>query len=184
MRLFIAVEIPEEIKIELQKLLEKLKTTDADVKWVRPEGMHITLKFLGEADEKSKDKIIAVLEEVSKKKNSFTVNFRGLGVFPGLKRPRVVWVGIEKGREELRDMAKELESALSELGFPKEAREFSAHLTLGRVKSGRNREKLVEDLKNYNDFVLPPFNADKINLMQSVLKREGAEYSTVVSYKL
>lgn len=178
MRLFIAINISEEIKAGLKKIADKLKEIDADVKWVRPEGMHITLKFLGNVDENRKDKIMHVLEEISARKSPFTVTFQGVGVFPDLKRPRVVWIGIEKGREELKDIAKELDAHLSGLGFLKEAREFSVHLTLGRVKSSRGREKLVEVLESYN-IILPELFVQKISLMESILKREGAEYRKV-----
>lgn len=184
MRLFIAIEISEEIKTGLAKVVAKLKDAGADVKWVRPEGMHLTIKFFGEVDENRKDKIISSLEQVSEKKSPFTVTFKGLGAFPDLNRPRVVWAGIEKGREELKDISKELEASLSELGFSKEPREFSPHLTFGRVKSNRNKNGLVSALNAHNNFTLPQLNVDKINLIQSILKREGAEYRTVVSCKL
>ena len=173
MRLFIAIEISEEIKTGLTKVVAKLKDAGADVKWVRPEGMHLTIKFLGEVDENRKDKIISGLEQVSEKKSPFTVTFKGLGAFPDLKRPRVVWAGIEKGREELKDIAKELE-----------VQKFSPHLTFGRVKSNRNENELVNALNAHNNFILPQLNVDKINLIESILKREGAEYRTVVSCKL
>lgn len=182
MRLFIAVEISEEIKTGLVKIIDKLKETDADVKWVRQEGMHITLKFLGEVDEKRKDKIIESLEKISEKRHPFIVTFKGLGVFPDLKRPRVVWVGIEKGKEELSDIAKELDAHLSELGFLCEKREFAPHLTLARVKSSRGRKELTEGLSSYNNFVLPKLIVNEIILMQSILKREGAEYKRVKEF--
>jgi len=174
MRLFIAIEISEEIKTGLAKVVAKLKDAGADVKWVRPEGMHLTIKFLGEVDENRKDKIISSLEQISEKKSPFTVTFKGLGAFPDLNRPRVVWAGIEKGREELKDIAKELE-----------VQKFLPHLTLGRVKSGRGIKDLVALLVSAsNGFALPELNVDKINLIESILKREGAEYRTVVSCKL
>jgi len=183
MRLFIAIEILEKIKAELMEIVDKLKQAGADVKWVRPQGMHITLKFLGEVDENRKDKIIEILKQISEKKSPFTVTFKGLGAFPDLKRPRVVWIGIEKGGEELKGIAKELDVSLGNLGFLREKREFSPHLTLGRVKSGRNKNALVSALSSHNNFTLPELNVDKINLIQSILKREGAEYKTVVSCK-
>jgi 2'-5' RNA ligase len=189
MRLFIAVEISEEIKTELTKIIDKLKEADADVKWVGPEGMHITLKFLGEVDEKRKDKIIERMEKIFTPTPKilvwgFTVTFKGLGAFPDFKRPRVVWLGIEKGKEELTEVAKELDACLSELGFPAEKREFSPHLTLGRVKSSRGREKLMDALSSYNNFVLPKLTVNEIILMQSILKREGAEYKRVKEFCL
>ena len=165
MRLFIAIEVSEEIKAELKKVVDKLKEVDADVKWVRKEGLHITLKFLGEVDENGMDKIVNILEQISGEKNPFTVSFKGLGAFSDLKRPRVIWVGIERGKEELKDIAKELD-----------VREFSPHLTLGRVKSGRNRNELASALTDQNNLTMPELNVTKINLMESILKREGAEY--------
>lgn len=184
MRLFIAVEISEEIKREIVKITDKFKEAGADVKWVRPEGMHLTLKFLGEVDETRKDKIVDILKPISKTKSPFIITFQGLGAFPDLKRPRVIWIGAEKGKEELKNIAEEIEGPLSEMGFSKEKREFSPHLTLGRVKSNRGIKELVSLLTGCNDLILSELNADKISLIQSILKREGSEYKSVVSCNL
>ena len=178
MRLFIAVEISEEIKAELVKIVDKLKEAKAEVKWVRPEGMHLTLKFLGEVGEERKEIVGNILEKVSIAR-PFTVTFQGLGVFPNLNNPRVVWVGIEKGREELKKINGELEKLLAEAGFPKEEREYESHLTLGRVKSGYNKAALAKKLSAEGPLTLAPLKVEKIILMESILKREGAEYRRV-----
>ena len=178
MRLFIAVEISDEIKTELVKIVDDLKAAQADVKWVTPEGMHLTLKFLGEVGEGRKEIVENILERFSMVK-PFIVTFQGLGAFPNLNNPRVVWMGIENGREELKKINFELEKLLAEAGFPKEEREYEAHLTLGRVRSGQNKVALAKKLSAERPLALAPVKVEKIILMESILKREGAEYRRV-----
>jgi 2'-5' RNA ligase len=178
MRLFIAIEISAEIKAELTKIVDKLKEAAAEVKWVRPEGMHLTLKFLGEVEEGRKGVVENILEKISTTK-SFTVTFQGLGAFPNLNNPRVIWVGIEKGKEELKKINGELETQLETVGFPKEERGFEPHLTLGRVKSGHNKVTLARMVTAESHLALTPLKVEKISLIQSILKREGAEYRRI-----
>lgn len=186
MRLFIAIELAEEIKTEIEKIVNRLRGADCDVKWVRREGMHITLKFLGEVEEGRKDKIQDILVRIAGVTAPFKVSFRGIGAFPDAwqKRPRVIWIGIEDGYEELKDLAEKLGVCLAELNFSEEKRVFSPHLTLGRVRSGRGIEELKKAMAEQEKFILPELNVNEIILMQSILKREGAEYRKVMSPKL
>lgn len=179
MRTFIAIELPEEIKTSLARIQEALKQTGADVKWVKPENIHLTLKFLGERDEKKIEKITAILEEVAKSKNVFEANISSIGAFPRINSPRVIWVGINKGSTETKEIAEELEEKTALLGIPKEDRPFSSHITIGRTRSDLNREELVQvmnDLASKFGQENLELRVTKITLFKSTLTPKGPVY--------
>jgi len=180
MRTFIAIELPQKIIGTLSALQNQLKNTQADVKWVAPENIHLTLKFLGEVDEKKIEKIIQALEETAKDNQPFSIRLCALGAFPKINFPRVIWVGIDAGDEETKNIAFVLEEKLQKLGIPKEKRPFSSHITIGRVRSGINREKLVKELDILQGKGLLQENleflATKITLFKSTLTPKGPVY--------
>jgi 2'-5' RNA ligase len=187
MRAFIALELPKEIKDALAKLQEQLKASAADVKWVQPQNIHLTLKFLGEREDKKIKKISQILEDVAREKDAYTINISSLGAFPGLNSPRVIWVGVDKGEKETKEIAAALEEKIAEAGLPKEERPFSCHITLGRIRSGLNRERLVDKLKNLAQ-VHPEqameFQIKKITLFQSILTPAGPVYEILKTANL
>lgn len=148
MRAFIAIEISDEIREALAKAEEHLKYSGADVKWVAPENIHLTLKFLGEVDEARIEKVKATLDEIGKATKPFEMTIKGLGVFPKIDFPRVIWAGLDKGAAESAELAKSIDDELSKLGFERESRPFAAHLTIGRVRSPKNKSALAEKLSN------------------------------------
>ena len=129
-------------------LQEQLKSSEADVKWVAAQNIHLTLKFLGEIDEIKLDKITRILEDTAKDKKPFYIRLSSLGAFPKINSPRIVWVGIDKGEKETKEIAKELEEKIVKIGIPKEDRPFSSHITIGRTRSSRNQEELVRNLND------------------------------------
>jgi 2'-5' RNA ligase len=182
MRSFIAIELPEEIKGYLSRIQGQLKKSAADVKWVLPGNIHLTLKFLGEISPDEAKDITRVLEEISRNKNPFTVRLSSPGAFPGINSPRVIWVGVEKGDSEVRELAKNIEEELNKIGIPEEEREFSSHITLGRTKSGLNRAvliKLLADLQNQPQAGNPEFKVNHITLFKSTLTPKGPIYEVV-----
>lgn len=182
MRTFIAIELPQEIRDFLGRIQEQLKTSGADVKWVNPENIHLTLKFLGEIDEKKMAKISEILNDIAENKNSFQIRISSLGAFPNMDFPRVIWVGIGQGDAETKAIAKELEEKIVRLGIPKEDRPFSSHITIGRTRSTLNREKLVRSLVSMEDKVEKEnltFSATKITLFKSTLTPKGPIYETL-----
>lgn len=182
MRTFIAIELPKEIKDALARLQAKLKTTGADVKWVEPQNIHLTLKFLGERDDKKVEKITRALEEVAHQKSPFTIRISSLGAFPNINSPRVIWVGIDKGDNESKEIAGGLEEKIARLGIPKEERPFSSHITVGRTRSSLNREKLVQELEKSADYFGEKkleFIAGKITLFKSTLTPKGPVYEAL-----
>jgi 2'-5' RNA ligase len=186
MRAFIAIELPENIKSELENLQNKLKACRADVKWVAPANIHLTLKFLGEITEIQIDAIDKIIHELAKSKLSYPVNITTLGAFPRIESPQVIWAGVGQGDNETKILANELETRLEILGFTKESREFSTHITLGRVKSKLNINKLtlsLNELSNLKNYKLS-FIADKITLFKSTLKPDGPVYEILKEEKL
>lgn len=148
MRAFIAIELPKEIKDALGELQGELKKSGADVKWVEPQNIHLTLKFLGEIDAVTLSKISDILEDTAKDKNAFHIRISCLGAFPKINYPKVLWLSIDKGDNEVKEIAKQLKEKIAKAGVPREDRPFSTHITIGRTRSTLNRERLVQDLKN------------------------------------
>ncbi len=176
-RTFIAIELPPEIKEAMAGVQAELRKSDADVGWVRPEGVHLTLKFLGDVEEKKVAELGDALAEGLKGETPFILQAKGVGTFPTPRAPRVVWLGVEGEVTRLSALAKTVEEICANLKFPKEDRPFKAHLTLGRVKSPGGRGALVKMLENFKDADLGEFKADAVSVMKSELQRSGAVYT-------
>lgn len=137
-RTFIAVPLSDEIRQALARIQDQLKSHDVDVKWVRPENIHLTLKFLGDVKTKKIGAIKDMLDRQLSRIPSFRMLFNTLGAFPDIERPRVIWIGIEDADGRIRELAQRLETECAQLGFKKEDRPFSPHITIGRTRSPRN----------------------------------------------
>jgi 2'-5' RNA ligase len=184
MRTFIAIELPEEIKKGLSQVQEQLKGSGAAAAWTRPEGIHLTLKFLGEVPEARVPEIMKGLTAAVQGTARFRVEVNGAGAFPSVRNPRVLWVGVAGDLEKLATLHAAVEGAMSKLGFEPEDREFSPHLTLARIKFLRPRDnwqKAIEGIRGVN---LGGFEADRVSLMKSELKPSGAVYTEVGSVEL
>ncbi len=182
MRTFIAIQLPQEIKGALSRIQEKLKSSGADVKWVAWQNIHLTLKFLGEIDDKKLDKVVYILEDIAKIKNPFPIRISSIGAFPNVNRPRVIWVGIDKGDSQTKEIARELEEKIAKVGIPSEDRPYSSHITIGRVRSVLNRERLVQDLKTLIDKLGQEnmeFFASSITIFKSTLTPKGPIYEVL-----
>lgn len=182
MRTFIAIELPNEIKEFLSKTQEQLKSSEADVKWVAPQNIHLTLKFLGEVDDNKLDEVKQVMDNAACACASFQGRISAIGAFPKIDFPRVIWLGIDPGDSETKEIAKTLEDALEKAGIPKEDRPFSSHITLGRVRSNMNRERLVRSLKDSQERMGEKkleFTVTKITLFKSTLTPKGPVYEAL-----
>lgn len=177
MRTFLAVEIPEQVRKEVDRFINKEKNTRLPIKWIKVDNLHITLKFLGEIDEKKRQEILSVLEEISKSKPSFQMDLEGVGCFPHLKNPRVLWIGVHQGNEVLIDIANELEEGLSPFGFKMEKR-FHGHLTIGRVKKFCKVDDILA-----RSFKSEIFSAGAITLFKSTLTPQGPIYEALEKFK-
>ena len=184
MRVFIALELPPVIKEEAAAVQRELMKSEAHVGWVRTEGMHLTLKFLGEISESQLSEIEKALESAAGGTGSVKFTVRGLGVFPNPKNPRVVWLGIQPEDDRLLRLQERIDRALAPLGFPPEKRDFRPHLTLGRVKSSRDMDGLMKAMAVHHHFWAGECTLGELYLIQSELKREGAVYTRLCSVAL
>ncbi len=182
-RCFVAIEIDDAIKSELSSVIEELKPFGTGIRWVRPENLHLTLKFLGEVSEERIPKIEKVLEVVAAQSRPFSLRVRGTGTFPEKKRPRVIWAGIEDS-EKLFQLQKAIEKALSGLGFKEEQREFTGHITLGRVKEFLDQQRLLSILLRFKEKEFGIINVKEFSLMKSELRPDGARYERIRRYML
>ena len=182
-RLFVAVTIAPEVADQLCRAQAELAPLLSDARWTKRESLHLTLKFLGQVDE---GKVAAVQKAVAATVaplRRFTISCRGLGVFPDIRRPRVIWAGLEGAA--LAALAEAAEAALEPLGFPREAREFKPHLTIGRWREGaRGGDALRAELERWRHHDFGASAIDEAVLFQSVLKRGGAEYTALKIFPL
>ncbi len=180
-RAFIAVDF--EAGARLQRLLRDLASTKARLRVIPPENLHITLKFLGNTEEGRVDAILEALKESVDGVASFTLTLTGTGAFPSLRSPRVLWVGV-KGGGPLITVATRLEDRLQGLGFPKERRRFSPHLTVARVKGSRGKDELIGLVEGQRDTDFGIQRVEAVKLKRSELRPTGAVYSEVARVTL
>lgn len=180
-RAFIAVDFQP--TPSLHRLLAGLRALQAPLRVVRPENLHITLKFLGDVEEGLAPSVAEVMEEAAEGVSPFAVTLQGTGAFPHLGRPRVLWVGI-KGGEPLVSMAQRLEERLEGMGFARERRGFSPHLTVARVKGGRGREEIVRVAEGHREEVFGEQRVETLRLKRSDLTPQGARYHDLATASL
>lgn len=181
-RSFVAVDLDRPVLETLQTLQAELKATHADVRWARPSGMHVTLKFLGAVVPSLLERVHAAVRGVSRDQPPFTIRAHGLGAFPTMRRPRVVWAGL--AGEGLASLAGRVERALVPLGFPAEKRDFTPHVTLGRVGSMRGWPALAEILDRHREDEFGTTAIGAVVVYGSTLHPEGAQYSVLWSIPL
>ncbi len=183
-RSFIAIEIPEPVRRNIGDLQKKLKQASADVKWVRPEGIHLTLKFLGNISLPDVEKLAQALSSVVESHEPFELRILGLGGFPTGRNPRVLWVGVDRGAEKALSLQRAIEEKAGEVQFPPENRAFKPHLTLGRVRSSKGREALSQMMEIHKNIEIGTFQADAVFLFRSELKPSGAVYTKLKTFSL
>ena len=177
-RSFIAFDLENEgVQAKLAYAQKLLLETGADLKTVEPQNIHITIRFLGDISPSMVDKIHDALKNV--KFTPFTVKLQGLGVFPSLNYPRVIWVGMTTGAEELKNIFSQLEPQIQKLGFAADANGFSPHLTIARVRSARNKQQLAELVTKKADYEFGTIKADCLRLKRSQLSPKGPTYTTL-----
>jgi len=180
MRVFIAVDIPGEVRKALGDLQRALRPLTASARWVAPESIHITLKFIGEIPEKRLDDISENLTGLTWK--PFTVTVRGVGFFPGTRSPRVFWAGMEA--PTMQGLTEQLDTLLERSGFEKEKRAFRPHITLARAKNTRIDPPIVSAAAKYEQHDFGSFSVDRIFLFKSTLKPSGAVYDKLKEFLL
>ncbi len=178
-RCFLAISLSKSVKERLHKVQQVLAQSKANVRWVRPECIHLTLKFFGDVPEEKIEEIIKIVRSITSQVIPLKLKVKGLGTFPPNRRPRVIWAGIAGDLRELTYLRQEIEKALARIGFEPEDRPFVPHLTLGRVKSSRNIEKLSQAIKALSAETgegWEEIEVDSLVLYQSILRPSGAVY--------
>lgn len=184
LRSFVALLLDSHLRERLAEAAGRLQQVGAGVKWVEPENLHLTLKFLGSVEEQRLPGVEQAIREAAAQGQAFSLSCAGLGAFPNLRRPRVVWAGVRQGIEELARLARSLDERLQALGFERQKRPFAGHITLGRVKSPVNLHKLTQAMQEQGD---PDFGAMAVSaahLMKSTLTPSGPIYSILQEFPL
>ena len=177
---FIAIEVDSFPKII--ELENEIKKSGAPLKLVEPQNIHITLKFLGDTDENLIGKIEDILKESVSDIKPFEIILKGAGVFPNQNYIKVMWIGIEN-TEQLGKIANKIDEQISGLGFDREKRRFSAHLTIARVKSAKNKDNLIQIIEKYKEIEFGRITVHSIKLKQSELTPKGPIYTTLKEVK-
>ena len=180
MRVFIAAELPNEIRKTLGDIQRELRPLTNNARWVAPDSIHITLKFVGEVQEKRVEDIDGALAGLTWK--PFTVTVRGVGFFPGTRSPRVFWAGMEA--PTMPGLAEHLDARMERVGFEKEKRAFRPHITLARARNTRIDSSLITSAAQYEEHDFGSFTVDRVFLFKSTLKPSGAIYEKLKEYLL
>lgn len=180
MRLFAALDIPEDVRSSLALIVSRLRPSCSTARWVRLEGVHVTLKFIGETSPETTGAIRTALGNIPGRA-PFALQFRGLGCFPNERRPRMLWAGVECG-VELAALASDVETALATLNIPREQRAFSPHLTLARFDTPRRLDALHAAIEKAGPLEFGKTTVREFYLYQSILKPGGAEYTRLATF--
>jgi len=183
-RSFLAIEIPRAIQKKMEEVEGDLRSSHADVRWMNPEKIHLTLKFFGNIDESKIDLIVRSMEEPIRTLSAFSLKVLGVGAFPHLKNPRVIWMGLADGKEVLISFQKKVETEFEKIGFASEEKPFHPHLTLGRVKSNRGRDELVSRMEKHREEEFGDFQVERVVLFKSDLRPLGPIYTALREIKL
>lgn len=204
-RLFVAIALEPALRGRVLEIEDRLARCGADVKWIQGPNLHLTLKFLGETPRDKLEQVKAAMESASHARAGFSVSFSGVGAFPNTRRPRVIWIGVDRDQSGLRELAGAMDDALAGVGFSREERGFTPHLTIGRVRSERNLHALSEALEGLisggpgspgdvgdsggadgggRGLVIGSMNVSKVLLMESKLRPQGPIYSVLAEYAL
>jgi len=184
-RTFLAIEIPGEILDQFERVQYRLgRSMTGVIRWAKPGSIHLTLKFFGSITERDIRSIRDTLEPKARALGPVDLSIGTLGVFPNLSRPRVLWVGVTKGMQELAALQAQVETALEAAGFTREERPFRPHLTIGRMKGERRIDGLDKAVEEHRDFAAGSFTAKEMVLFRSDLKPAGPVYTPLARFTL
>jgi 2'-5' RNA ligase len=184
LRAFVAVEMPGPVRKALEEVQSGLKQLNIRARWVRPENIHLTLKFLGNIPAGHVPSIGDVLRVVAQAHGRFSLAAAGVGVFPDIRRPKVIWVGLTSRPEALTPLQQDLDGRLAALGFPREEKPFRGHLTIGRFRAEGLPGPVADAVKRYAAATFGTFAVEEIVLLKSDLRPEGPLYAPLAREKL
>ena len=181
-RSFLAIELDEELVPKILDVQKEFKKTNANIKYVPSQNMHFTLKFFGNIDLDMVEDISSAVEKVIKNYSSFDLNIKNCGCFPNKKVIKVLWLGLEEG-SPIKDLQKDLDKEFRKLGFKKE-KNFISHLTIGRVKSPKNKKEIREAIEKLENIEIGQMTVSKIYLKKSTLTPQGPIYEDIKVFEL
>ena len=183
-RTFIAVEIDDEIRDRLYEFIAQFKKADVDVKWIAPENIHLTLKFVGNIEEDILPDLNKIIGDAASRASPFKMNIEKVGAFPTIKRPRVIFVCAQEKGDNLLKIHESINANLEKLSIEKDPRKFVGHVTLGRVRSQKNIKKLINALKSDGVNFFGQAKVNSISLMRSTLTPSGPIYTRLNSFEV
>ena len=183
-RSFLAIELPEAIRKRIEEIQADLRSTNSDVRWVSPEKIHLTLKFFGNIEESRVDAITKSTEPLVGGTPHFSLEVRGMGAFPNIRNPRVIWMGLIDEKQVLVPLQEQLESTLETIGFQVEDRLFRPHLTLGRMNSARGKDDLTGRIQKHKEEKFGDVEVKRLVLFKSDLTPTGPIYTPLEEVKL
>ncbi len=178
-RTFLALDVSSEVRSKAGQLIRRLSDVRGKISWVRPEQLHLTLKFLGDVDARELPEVCNAVAAVAGDQAPFDFEVKGAGAFPAATRPRTIWLGVTVGVPELRALHLRLDRELGRLGFRSEGRQFQPHLTIGRVRSADGAEELADLLATHADFFAGVCSADELVVYSSDRQPTGPVYEPV-----
>jgi RNA 2',3'-cyclic 3'-phosphodiesterase len=182
-RTFVAIDVPRQIKMELDKLIGELRPFAPDIRWVKSANLHLTLRFLGDIPQTAVSGLASEIGMNISDFESFNLSLAGIGGFPNLHKPRVIWLGGGDGQDRLYELAPKIEKACIDCGFGNADKPFSSHLTIGRVKFPKGLESLVSYIQRLN-YSSPIFPVEEVVIFKSDLLPSGPRYTRMESIRL
>lgn len=184
-RAFIAIPVASGVASRASELMRRLRASNAAVNWVAPQNLHLTLKFLGETPINEAPEICEAVRRATADAPPFDVAFRGLSAFPSVDKPRTIWLGVSEGEQDLADLAGRIDDELAKLGYARETRKFSAHLTIGRVRESiASDHPLLDAMAKHVDFDANIMGVDEVVIYASFLDRKGPTYDALGTVEL
>ncbi len=177
LRAFVAVMVPDEVAVFLRQVQTQVQLPGMNIRWVATKNIHLTLKFLGDIDSSRIPEVAAQMDAAAGMIGPFSLAAKGVGVFPNLRRARVLWVGLAGDLDRLNEIQATLESGMESIGFRRESRNFGAHLTIGRIRNWTDAKMIAASLDQLKDVASDGFQVDRLVLFKSILKPNGPEYS-------
>jgi len=177
-RTFICLELPETIRVQAEELQRRLASLGDKIRWANPRNLHLTLRFLGEISRSQVETVCLAVRCAAARVDAFPIRLSGTGCFPSPRRPRAFWIGVADA-SPLVHLFEAIEDELASAGFPREARRFSPHLTLGRVRNDRSNSRLGEAMVRA-EFDAAPFLVTDVTVMKSELRKSGSVYTALV----
>ena len=181
-RAFLAIDLDDDLKPKINKIIREFKQIDANIKYVDLQNLHFTLKFFGDIDTDGVDLIASKVEKVIGDFDSFNIKIKGCGAFPNRNRIKVIWVGLDED-EILKDLHDKLDKEFNSIGFDLD-RKFSSHLTIGRMKSAKGKNKVKNTIETYNNIDIGTMEVNSITLKKSTLTPSGPIYEDLLEFRL